>query len=210
MRHPITIILLLLIILPISLHAQSVGIIPTPQHVEMRDGYCTLVNGHCPERHEIIPSFPVDTNADQGYILEVHSDGVLIQAITETGLFYGQQSLKQLARHYADAGAIPCMRIVDYPKLRYRGWMDDISRGPIVNMDFLKQMIVIMSEYKMNFFNLYTEHVFKLPQYPDIAPSDGLTAAQVHELEEFAKLYHIEMFGNQQCLAHAEKTMRDE
>lgn len=208
MKHPITIIFLLLTILPISLCAQSVGIIPTPQHVEMRDGYCTLVNGHCPERHEIIPSFPVDTNADQGYTLEVRQDGVLIQAITETGLFYGQQSLKQLARHYADAGAIPCMRIVDYPKLRYRGWMDDISRGPIVNMDFLKRMIVIMSEYKMNFFNLYTEHVFKLPQYPDIAPSDGLTAAQVHELEEFAKQYHIEMFGNQQCLAHAEKTLR--
>lgn len=212
MRHPITIILLLLIMLPTSLRAQSVGIIPTPQHIEFRDGYYTVPRGpYCQETHELISSFPVDTNADQGYILEVQEDGIMVQALTETGLFYGHQSVKQLIRHFQDEQGrirIPCMRIVDYPKLRYRGWMDDISRGPIVNMDFLKRMIVIMSEYKMNFFNLYTEHVFKLPEYPDIAPTDGLAASQVHELEEFAKQYHIEIFGNQQCLAHAEKTLR--
>ena len=86
--------------------------------------------------------------------------------------------------------------------------MDDISRGPIANMDFMKRVIVTLSEYKMNFFNLYTEHVFKLDQYPDVAPTDGLTASEIKELEQFAAQYHVELFGNQQCLAHAEKTLR--
>ncbi len=188
------------------------GIIPTPQHVTFQEGYYSLKDYQQPViETQLIISFPVDTNADQGYILEVQADKILIQAITEQGLFYGQQSVKQMLRYFSDetrAVNIPCMKIVDYPKLKYRGWMDDISRGPIPNMEFLKRVIATLAEYKLNFFNLYTEHVFKLDQYPDISPTDGLTDMEIRELEDYAKLFHIEIFGNQQCLAHAEETFR--
>ena len=188
------------------------GIIPTPQHVTFQEGYYGLRDNQRPViETQLITSFPIDTNADQAYILEVKADKILIQATTEQGLFYGKQSVKQLIRYFkkeSEEVSIPCMRIVDYPQLKYRGWMDDISRGPIPNMEFLKRAIATLAEYKLNFFNLYTEHVFKLDQYPDIAPTDGLTAAEVKELEEYARQYHIEFFGNQQCFAHAEETFR--
>lgn len=196
--------------------SQETGIIPTPQKVEIREGVCSFHIEEFPEiTTQIINMFPVDTNADQGYILDVLPDKILIQATTETGLFYGRQSAKQLLRFYASSLVdrnlpvmLPCFHIVDYPKLKYRGWMDDFSRGPIANMDFLKRVIVTLAEYKMNFFNLYTEHIFKLDKYPDVAPTDGLTVSEIKELEQFAAQYHIELFGNQQCLAHAEKTLR--
>lgn len=194
----------------LTLPAQELGITPSPQRVEMQSGQY-LFSGQPVVETQILNSFPVDTNADQGYILEVHPNKVVISATGELGLYYGQLSLKQMTRHYAQKNgqvSLPCLRIVDYPKLKYRGWMDDISRGPIPNMKFLKQVISKLAEYKMNFFNLYTEHVFKLDKYPDIAPTDGLTAEEIRELEEFAAQYHIEIFGNQQCLAHAEKTLR--
>lgn len=188
------------------------GIIPTPQHVEYQDGQYVLPANQVPVvETQFITSFPIDTNTDQAYILEVKADKIVIQAITEQGLFYGQQSVKQLLRYFKDESgrvSIPCMRIVDYPKMKYRGWMDDISRGPIPNMEFLKRVIATLAEYKLNFFNLYTEHVFKLDKYPDIAPTDGLTATEIKELEEYARQYHIEFFGNQQCFAHAEETFR--
>ena len=186
--------------------AQNTGIIPEPQHVDYLQGYMqwdekTLVG------EKLVASLPIDTNMDQGYILEILPDRVVMTATTETGLYYARLSLKQLRRHFAD-GRIPCMRITDYPALKYRGWMDDISRGPVPTMEFLKREIATLAQYKMNFFNLYTEHLFKLDDYPDIAPGDGLTAAQIKELEEYAAQFHIEFFGNQQCLAHAEKTLR--
>lgn len=192
--------------------AQPTGIIPTPQHVTFQDGYYVLKEKQQPViETQLVTSFPIDTNADQAYILEVKTDKLLIQAITEQGLFYGQQSAKQLLRYFKDESgrvSIPCMHIEDYPLLKYRGWMDDISRGPIPNMAFLKRVIATLAEYKFNFFNLYTEHVFKLDQYPDIAPTDGLTAAEVKELEDYAKKFHIELIGNQQCFAHAEETFK--
>lgn len=159
----------------------------------------------------IVEKIPVDTFPEQAYLLTVTPQYVVIKAISATGLFYGLQSLKQLYRNNDTGGnvvPIPCMEIVDFPALQYRGWLDDISRGPVPNMDFYKKVISTYAEFKLNFFNFYTEHLFKLDSCPDIAPEDGLTAQQIKELEDFARPYHIEIFGNQQCLAHAEKTLR--
>ncbi|MCR5551480.1 MAG: beta-N-acetylhexosaminidase, partial [Bacteroidales bacterium] len=185
--------------------SQTTGIIPEPQHVEYLSGVRALDDNTSVER-KLVASLPIDTNMEQGYILEILPDRVVMTATTETGLYYAGLSLDQLCRHFHNQ--VPCMRITDYPALKYRGWMDDISRGPVPTMEFLKREIATLAQYKMNFFNLYTEHLFKLDRLPDIAPADGLTAEQVKELEEYAAQFHIEFFGNQQCLAHAEKTLR--
>ena len=147
---------------------------------------------------------------NQGYNIIIKDKFIHVSASTPQGLFYGAQSLKQLIRHQLlteNNLNIPCYNIFDYPSLEYRGWMDDISRGPIPTTDFIKEQIRRLAEYKFNFFNLYTEHLFKLEDYPDIAPTDGLTAEEIKELTDFAKDYYIEFIGNQQCFAHAEKTL---
>ncbi len=155
-------------------------------------------------------SIPAKENMVQSYIINIEPNCITIEATTEQGLFYGAQSLKQLIRHQLlteNNLNIPCYNIFDYPSLEYRGWMDDISRGPIPTTDFIKEQIRRLAEYKFNFFNLYTEHLFKLNEYPDIAPTDGLTTEEIKELTEYAKDYYIEFIGNQQCFAHAEKTL---
>ncbi len=102
----------------------------------------------------------------------------------------------------AGSRAIPCCQITDWPALQYRVWQDDISRGPIPSMDFIKREIRTLSSFKYNAMTLYTEHVFKLQKHPDIAPPDGLTADQVKELVEYAKPYHVEIIGNFQSFGH--------
>lgn len=158
------------------------------------------------------PSLKFPRNASQGYVLTVGKKAITIEAITTQGLYYGVLSLRQLVIKAVVEDAkrphIGCITVEDYPALEYRGWMDDLSRGPIPTMDFLKKEIRTMAMYKMNFFNLYTEHVFRLKSYPDIAPNDGLTAEQIKELTDYARQYNIELIGNQQCFAHAEKMLR--
>ncbi len=170
-----------------------------------------------PEKIEQIQNGPKDIIGldsreinPQEYHIIVICNHILVSAPTPQGLFYGAQSLKQLIRHQLlteNNLNIPCYEIFDYPSLEYRGWMDDISRGPIPTKEFIKEEIRRLAEYKFNFFNLYTEHLFKLEDYPDIAPTDGLTAEEIKELTDFAKDYYIEFIGNQQCFAHAEKTL---
>ena len=170
-----------------------------------------------PEKIEQIQNGPKDIIGldsreinPQEYHIIVIGNYIMVSAPTPQGLFYGAQSLKQLIRHQLlteNNLNIPWYYIFDYPSLEYRGWMDDISRGPIPTTDFIKEQIRRLAEYKFNFFNLYTEHLFKLDEYPDIAPTDGLTAEEIKELTEYAKDYYIEFIGNQQCFAHAEKTL---
>lgn len=205
-NHPgLTLIGLICLLGTLSCCAQNIGVIPAPQHVEFQSGSC-LISENTPVEKKLVDKLPIDTNMDQGYVLEILPDKIVMFATTETGLYYAELSLQQICKHYQNK--VPCMRVTDYPALQYRGWMDDISRGPVPTMEFLKREIATLAQYKMNFFNLYTEHLFKLDDYPDIAPGDGLTAAQIKELEEYAAQFHIEFFGNQQCLAHAEKTLR--
>lgn len=143
-----------------------------------------------------------DSAREEGYILKISKQHILIAAYSESGLFYGVQTLKQVIRLNRHLKKLPCLIITDWPSLRYRGWMDDISRGPIPTMEFLKSCIRKMAEYKQNCVTLYTEHVFKLINYPDLAPYDGLSAEQLKELSDYAALYHIDLIGNFQSFGH--------
>lgn len=143
----------------------------------------------------------------EGYYLHISPTQVFIGAPTEAGIFYGVQSLKQLIRADRTDAGIPCLTITDAPVLRYRGWMDDISRGPIPTVEFIKKEIRTMAEFKQNFFNLYTENTFRSDKYPDISPADGLTSAEIRELSQYASDYHIDMMGNFQSFGHQEKML---
>ena len=136
------------------------------------------------------------------YVLAVRPGRALVWAPTAQGVFYGVQTFKQLIRAEARQGAIPCVTIRDWPSLRYRGWQDDVSRGPIPKLEFLKKEIDRFSELKMNAMTLYTEHVFRLEKHPRIAPPDGLTAEEIRELDAYAKLRHVELIGNFQSFRH--------
>ena len=153
----------------------------------------------------------VSENEDQAYRLTVSPNFIRMEATTNTGLFYAMQSLKQLYRYsfLTNKGKIiiPCTTITDWPNFKIRAWQDDISRGPIVTVDYLKRLIPQMAECKLNAFSLYTEHTFKTKCHPDIAPTDAFTAEEIKELEEFCRPYHIQIIGNQQCFGHFEEIL---
>lgn len=144
---------------------------------------------------------------DEGYILSVKPSEVKIISQTDAGIFYGIQTLKQLIKANRTENTIPSLVIYDSPDIAIRGWQDDISRGPIPTMALLKEQIRKMASYKLNYLTLYIEHVFQFEKYPDIAPKDGISKAQVEELSRFAKQYHVNLIGSYQSFGHMEKTL---
>ncbi len=142
----------------------------------------------------------------QGYWLKI-DDKIRIIANTSQGLLYGVQTLKQLLKT-SEENALFETEIIDWPALEYRGWMDDISRGPIPTLDYVKSVIKTLSEYKLNFINLYTEHTLRNEKFADIAPPDAFTPAEITELEKFAAPYHVSIIGNQQAFGHMEEILK--
>ena len=144
---------------------------------------------------------------EQGYIIRVDVKRITVLANTDQGIFYAMVTLKQLFEQNRRL-LIPCLTIIDYPSLAIRAWQDDVSRGPIPSLDFLKEEVKRLAQYKLNAFTLYTENVFKYASHPDIAPADGLSQEDLRVLVAYAKQYHVDVIGNQQSFGHMEKILK--
>lgn len=149
----------------------------------------------------------IGCKSDEGYLLEITPKEVSITATSGAGLFYGIQTLSQLITSNWTGRSVPCISIKDYPDIPIRGWQDDISRGPIPTMEFLKKEVRTLAAFKLNAITLYTEHVFKMKQHPTLAPDDGITQEQIAELSEYAEKYHVQVIGNFQSFGHMEKIL---
>lgn len=144
---------------------------------------------------------------DEGYELYIDNNRVVLGAQTEKGIFYGKQSLIQLIRG-AERNKLQGLHIIDKPAVKYRGVMDDISRGPVPDLEYMKYQIRRLAELKVNTLTYYTEHVVRTEKHPEFAPPGGaLSLAEWKELSDYAKEYYIELIPNFQSLGHAEKVL---
>ncbi len=113
----------------------------------------------------------------ESYMLTVNSDGVLISASSEAGLFYGIQSLLQMVENRT---SIPFVKIEDAPRFSYRGAMIDCSRH-FVSLDFLKKQIDLMAYYKLNRFHWHLTDGpgwrIEIKKYPELT---GIAAWRTH------------------------------
>lgn len=100
-----------------------------------------------------------ETLGSEGYRLKSTAQGIIIEAATDTGLFYGIQSFRQILPSDFEMGtyanktiAVPGVAIKDTPRFSWRAFMLDESRhfkGGEVVKDLLDQMALI----KMNVFH---------------------------------------------------------
>ena len=145
-------------------------------------------------------AFPDTIN--ESYAIHIHQDTIVIGARDHAGLLYGLYSLDQLVIGNTAKKSLPNLYINDFPKFINRAVMDDISRGPLSNMSFLKEQIKRLSYLKINMLSFYIEHVVKTKKHASFAPGDALSVEEFAELSEFAKPYNIELIGSFQSLGH--------
>lgn len=86
----------------------------------------------------------------EGYRMNISADSIVIEGAENAGVFYGIQTLRQLAAQ--NRLAIPCMEIFDKPEYEWRDFMLDEARhfkGKVV----VKQLLEEMAYLKMNKFH---------------------------------------------------------
>jgi hexosaminidase len=146
---------------------------------------------------------------DEGYLLSVSRRQVVVAGKTAAGTFYGLQTLKQLVRGEGASALIPAVNIADWPTMRWRAVSDDISRGPVPTLDYIKRQIRTEASFKLNMHSFYMEHTFGSESHPLIGPQGGsLTPAEIRELVTYARRYHVELVPEQQTFGHLHKALR--
>ncbi len=182
-------------------------------------GHISLTRSPEPHMHESGSQYLVN---GQAYLIRVTDSGVVVAARTGQGLFYGVQTLRQLLRPEGAGGkalAVPKLVIRDWPSMDWRGVSDDISRGPITTVAYLKTQIRTLAEYKINLLGFNMEHVFDFQTQPLVAPKDSekdpaktaaLTPAQIKELVEYASKYYVTLLPEQQAFGHLHQFLKYE
>ena len=136
-----------------------------------------------------------------GYSLDVTPRGVSLDYHDIEGLRAGIATLRQFFREYGKR--LPCVRIRDYPDFAKRGVMLDISRGRVPNLSTLKDLTSHLADFKINEFQLYTEHTFAYRNYEPVWRDWGaLTGQEILELDAHCRKLGIELVPNQNSFGH--------
>lgn len=90
-------------------------------------------------------------DSPEGYLLSVTPRKALVEATSGAGLFYGLQTLMQLAD---GTDTIPAINISDSPRFGYRGMMLDISRN-YRDKNFILKQIDALARLKINRLHLH-------------------------------------------------------
>jgi hypothetical protein len=140
-------------------------------------------------------------NHPEGYSLTIDRRGVRIEYREVGGLRAAGATLRQLLREYGRR--LPCLKIRDWPDFARRGVMLDISRGRVPKLETLLDLVERLADFKINEFQLYTEHTFAYRRYKSVWQSWGaLTAADIRTLDARCRELGIDLVPNQNSFGH--------
>ncbi len=130
--------------------------LPTGFHFLLQE-----VEKSLPDKNAIIIQMDSETNThgNEGYILEITSNIVIVRAHHSKGAFYAIQTLRQLLPLEIESKTevkmtwdIPGIKIVDYPRFSWRGFMFDECRH-FHGKTVVKRMLDLMALHKLNVFH---------------------------------------------------------
>ncbi len=138
----------------------------------------------------------------EGYKLEINTEKISITAADEAGAFYGRQTLNQLLKQ-CDDNKCPEVTIDDFPELKLRAVMLDVSRDKMPTLEFIMNFVDQLSNWKVNTFMLYIEHTFAYKDHKKVwEKASPLTAEDIQKLNAFCKERFITLVPCQNSLGH--------
>ncbi len=229
--------------------AQKVNVIPYPQSVVIREGVfelrkgaigCsdasvmpealylkeklekqgTVVSAKVAKKAPIFLSLEPGSGEKEAYRLEISPKQITVRAADRAGIFYGLQTLLQMAETGGGRLSVPCCEISDAPRYGWRGYMLDESRH-FFGKEKVKQLLDYMAVYKLNKFHWHLTDEsgwrIEIKQYPKLATVGGkgnwsdpncpdvryYTQEEIKELVAYAAARHIEGIPEVDMPGHA-------
>ena len=137
----------------------------------------------------------------EGYRLRISGDGIDLVAGDEAGAFYGVATLVQLLSQCG--GALPAGEIEDSPDFPSRGVMLDVSRSKVPRLETLFDLVDLLSGWKINHLELYTEHTFAYENHEEAwAEASPMTGEDILRLDAYCRERFVELVPNQNSFGH--------
>ena len=169
---------------------------------------------------KLLPTLPeIPMNQDEAYRLSITKKRIIVEAVTERGVYWAMQTLRQLAEKRNSKTHIQGAEIIDWPAFRVRGFMQDVGRS-YISLDELKREIAALAKFKINVFHwhLTENQSWRLeskifPMLNDSAnttrmPGKYYTLEEAKELVAFCKAHHMTLIPEIDMPGHSAAFIR--
>ena len=149
-------------------------------------------------------------DSDEGYIIDIKSNSVIIRARGKEGLFYGSQTLLQLLEDAKDQNIeIPACRITDYPDLAYRAVHLDLKHHMEAG-HYYYEIIDRLAAIKINAIIVEFEDKLRYKKASVIGAPNAISIEEFAAISRYAKERNIEISPLVQGLGHASFILKHE
>lgn len=212
-------------------------LVPRPQKIEFREGqglaYGKLRGVYMANSEEIpvltgvLASLPLAKKGEEGiiilrldkeslmpsqegYIMEIYNNQVIISASEKAGLFYGLQTLAQLLEDANEKGIeIPACVITDYPDIEYRAVHLDLKHHLDAGY-YYYDLIDRLAGIKINAVIIEFEDKLRYRKAPLVGAPHAISIEEFAALSRYAKERFIEISPLVQGLGHASFILKHE
>lgn len=137
------------------------------------------------------------------YTICIGADGVRIGYSDTEAAFRALTTLKQIADQ-AEDGEVEAVEIEDWPSIKNRGYMLDISRGKIPKIEYLFSLADQMAALKYNELQLYLDSfAVEYKNFPEyVKDTQPLSMDELRRLEAYCAERFIKLVPNQNTFGH--------
>jgi hypothetical protein len=146
----------------------------------------------------------------EAYWIKIAANQIELRAVSTAGLFYGAETVCQLAEGSGDEAALPEVEIHDWPSLPYRGVMIDTSHGPLPIEAEVKRQIDFLARWKNNQYYLYSEASIALAGYPILEPEAQFSQDEIRRIVAFGRERHVDVVPCMELYGHLHDLFRVE
>ena len=175
------------------------SLLPLPQKYSFNG---KQVNAKMAVEERIVAQIDGAKFQEEAYHLLITKKGIILEATTPKGMYWGRQTLEQLKYTKNKKTWVPQCDITDWPAFRIRGFMHDVGRS-YISVEELKRAISLLSRYKINVFHwhLTENQAWRLEcrKYPQLNAPENMerekgkyyTLDEARQLVEFCKKHQV-------------------
>jgi len=156
------------------------------------------------------PNDHAGPDSREAYEIRIDAKGAEIRSRSSAGLYYGVQTMRQLVEGNPGDQFLPEVRIHDWPSMAYRGFMMDMSHGPLPTEAEVERQIDFLARWKTNQYYFYSEASIALRGYDLVNPDGRFTQDEVRRIIEHARQRHMDVVPLAELYGHLHDVFRVE
>lgn len=158
-----------------------------------------------------VPGESPGPESREAYRLTISAQGIQITGRSSAAIYYGVQTLLQLADGTGNSASFPDVAIQDWPSLAYRATLVDVgSEGPMSTVEQVEKQLDLLARFKGNQYFFYSEANVELDGYPLLNPQARFKKSQVRQIIAYGRERHIDIVPAVELYGHLHDLFRIE